>query len=200
MNARTCGTFRDRLVELGDGTLPALEAAETRAHLAGCAECAAESDLLRGLAAGRRSAPAGFAEGVLSAWRAGGSRRAVGGSGHATPARSPARLSVFGSGAPIAGGSGAGGEAGSGAGVPAPGRVGALRLAATAAGVLLVGTLFARGGFGTDPDPTEVASTVAEAGVAILPWPGDDGVLAGAPALDALSNDEIEALLEELDS
>jgi hypothetical protein len=72
-------------------------------------------------------------------------------------------------------------------------------MAAAVAGVLLVGALVARTGVVRDASPEEVA-LAQEAGLAILPWPGDDGLLAGAPALDALTDDEIEALLEELDS
>lgn len=76
----------------------------------------------------------------------------------------------------------------------------ALPLAAALAGILIVGAVIARTGFGPATPADDPAATQVEAGLAILPWPGDDGVLAGAPALDALTNDEIEALLEELDS
>ncbi|HUG02594.1 MAG TPA: zf-HC2 domain-containing protein [Longimicrobiales bacterium] len=174
MNGRTCGEFRDRLVEFRNGSLPALEAAETQAHTERCAECAAELALLGALARDRRSAPRGFAAGVLAAYRvkpAAGSARALRDS---APRRvKPAGRTRFGRRA--------------------------LPMAVAAAGILLAGVVLARG-IGPAAEPGDLGLTPAEASVAILPWPGHDGVLAGAPALDVLSNDEIEALLEELDS
>ncbi len=191
MNAQTCDGVRDRLTGLRDGTLPALEAAATRAHVARCASCAAELDLLGELAGARRKAPRGFAEGVLAAWRA--ERGEPAGTDSSAPASArDDQLRML-----------RAERAGSAAAQPRRPRLlgqGLLPVAATAAGVLLLGTLLARGGFRAEPDANALAVTAAEAGVSILPWPGDDGVLAGAPALDALSNAEIEALLEELDS
>jgi anti-sigma factor RsiW len=200
MNGRTCGEFRDRLVEFRNGNLPALEAAETQAHTERCAECAAELALLGALARDRRSAPRGFAAGVLAAYRAkpdsaayrvepdSATHRVEPGStayralpdsamhratpGSATRRAKPAGWTRFGPRA--------------------------LPRAAAAAGILLVGVVLARG-IGPAPESNDLGLMAAEASVAILPWPGDDGVLAGAPALDVLSNDEIEALLEELD-
>ncbi|MEN8374688.1 MAG: hypothetical protein ABFS34_04505 [Gemmatimonadota bacterium] len=89
----------------------------------------------------------------------------------------------------------AGGVAGAGRGA----RFRALPMAAAAAGVFLVGTVLVRAGFGPAADePGEQAAT--EAVLAVAPWPGEDGLLAGAPVLDALSNAELEALLKELES
>ncbi len=183
MKSTNCETVRDRLVELRRGTLSALEAAEVEAHLSRCEECAAEGDVLRALETARRSAPDGFAEGVLAAWRGDADRSAL-----AAPGARPLSLVAEDR------------ETVQPAARRARPAAQALPLAAAAAGVLLVGALLARTGFRAQPDATEVALSAAEAGVEILPWPGDDGVLAGAPALDALSNDEIEALLAELDS
>jgi anti-sigma factor RsiW len=173
MNGRACETFRDRLVEHTTGDLSALEAAETQAHLDRCEDCAAEAELLRGLAAARRAAPAGLADGILAAYRE-----------EASPGIAAYRD---------------GGPAVALRRVTRPAWFRGLPMAAAVAGVLLVGALVARTGVVRDAPPEEVA-LAQEAGMAILPWPGDDGLLAGAPALDALTDDEIEARLEELDS
>ena len=175
MNDGTCERFRDRLVEHLHGDLDALEAAETQAHVDRCRDCAAEVDLLREIGAARLSAPPGFAEGVLAAYDTGGRGT------HIAAFR----------------------EGGRGVAlhpVTRPAWLRGLPLAAALAGVLLVGAVVARGGFGPDAVPIEDAELLQEAGLAILPWPGDDGVIAGAPALDALTDAEIEALLEELES
>jgi anti-sigma factor RsiW len=175
MNDGTCERFRDRLVEHLHGDLDALEAAETQAHVDQCRDCAAELDLLRGLGGARKSAPSGFAEDVLAAYHAdeGATDMAAFREGGRGVALHP---------------------------VTRPAWLRGLPLAAALAGVLLVGAVIARGGFGPDVTPAEDAELLQEAGLAILPWPGDDGVLAGAPALDALTDAEIEALLEELES
>lgn len=175
MSDGTCERFRDRLVEHLHGDLDALEAAETQAHVDRCRDCAAELDLLRGLGGARRSAPPGFAEDVLAAYEA---------------AQGATAIAAF-------------REGGRGVAlhpVTRPAWLRGLPLAAALAGVLLVGALIARGGFGPDAVSTADAELVQEAGLAILPWPGDDGVIAGAPVLDALTDAEIEALLEELES
>lgn len=155
MNGRTCEAVRERLVDMHLGTVPALEAAETRAHLDGCNACAAEATVVAALADTRRRAPEGFAERVLASYADTGAKRRW-----ARPTLS-------------------------------------LPLAAAAAGVLLAGALLVRGG--SAPDDVVVMAEVADAGLNLVPWPGDDGMLAGAPALDALSTEELEALLEELD-
>ncbi|HSM36250.1 MAG TPA: zf-HC2 domain-containing protein [Longimicrobiales bacterium] len=175
MNDGTCERFRDRLVDHLHRDLDALEAAETQAHVDRCGDCAAELDLLRGLGEARRSAPPGFAEGVLAA--------------HDAAARAT-DIAAF-------------REGGRGVAlhpVTRPAWLRGLPLAAALAGVLLVGAVVVRGGFGPDAVPAEDAELLQEVGLAILPWPGDDGVIAGAPSLDALTDAEIEALLEELES
>ena len=189
MNGRACETFRDRLVEYRAGALPALDAAATRAHLDRCADCAAEAELLRDLDGGRRTAPEGFAERVMAAYRGERAAPVASAPGLAT---APLRVTAAAPGPSAATGRLRG--AGFGA------RFRALPLAAALAGILIVGAVIARTGFGPGTPADDPAVMQAEAGLAILPWPGDDGVLAGAPALDALTNDEIEALLEELDS
>lgn len=84
----------------------------------------------------------------------------------------------------------------------------AVALAATAAGVLLLGRSV------LDREPGDAAPggapvPVAEAsgsvlGEALAPpysgWPGADGVLAGSVVLQDLSDDELELLLQEMDS
>lgn len=175
MNGRACETVRDRLVEYRAGALPALDAAATRAHLDRCAECASEVELLRDLDGARRTAPEGFTERVMAAYR--GERAGLAAS---VPGRAVVSGRLRGTGFAA--------------------RFRALPVAAALAGILIVGAVIARTGFGPAMPADDPAATQVEAGLAILPWPGDDGVLAGAPALDALTNDEIEALLEELDS
>ena len=94
-------------------------------------------------------------------------------------------------------------RAGAGAGAPEPRingwRVGALAAAALA--VVVTAAVLVRQAEPTD----EAAELVAAAGTeldapAVAEWPGGDGLLAGAPVLGELSEAELEALLEEMES
>ncbi len=143
-----CETVREQLPELSAGLLSPTRVTEVERHLASCAECRAELELLALLRRARPEPPTPMAEGIMRAL----SER---------PA--PASRPWWG-----------------------------LAAAAVAAVALGIGVLPSR----TDRTG-DVPSYVAAHGDDGL-WLGEDGTIAGAPALDALSEEELEALLEEI--
>lgn len=153
MSDERCAEVRLALPEWvragGDGH----STAELARHVAECAGCSAEAELLRLLVVGRPVVPEGLTERI---------RASV-----AAPAR----------------------------GAPAGRRPWwGLAAAAVAAVALGVGTLSDREGV-----PAEVPAYVTEL-AGNDPWLSGDGEIAGAPALDDLSDAALEALLEELAS
>lgn len=65
-----CADIRDRLPDWVAGRLAASEADRVTLHVRGCADCAAEAELLRGLVATHPSAPAELASRIVAAARA----------------------------------------------------------------------------------------------------------------------------------
>jgi hypothetical protein len=63
----TCDGVRDALPDALAGTLPREETQPILAHVAGCADCSAEAELLRALLRHPERAPAGLAERVRAA-------------------------------------------------------------------------------------------------------------------------------------
>ena len=193
MNVVSCEDFRHRVPDLAGGRLDAASAGRVGAHAAACAACAAELELARLLFAARAEPPAGLADRIVTAVR---TDRATGTAwGEAGPrAVAAARAAVVegpGDGArvPVALRSRRG---------PRPAAYGyrpwwgvaAAGLAALAVGIGV------QTGTGPDvlADVPVYAREIEESG----PWISDDGLLAGAPALDGLSEEALRRLLEEL--
>jgi anti-sigma factor RsiW len=160
MNETVCADMVDRLPDWVAGRLDASGAARVGAHVAVCARCAAEAELVRGLHAARPLAPAGLAARIADAARADVGR-----------ARGPAVRRRL-----------------------AP----AWALSAAAVLVLAVGTsvLMERSEPPVEPAPTEIAGLTVDDDAGV--WIADDALVAGAPVLEELSDDDLAALLEEM--
>jgi hypothetical protein len=142
-----CGAVRELLPDLAAGRLPAADGARIESHLARCADCRAELDLVLLLYTTRIEAPAGLLDRIT--------RTSI--------ARRPART-WWG--------------------------ISAAAIAALALGIGIV----------SDEAPTtgsDVPAFVREAEEGEI-WLSDDGLVAGAPALDDLSDEALIELLDQL--
>jgi hypothetical protein len=146
-NTLHCGDVREVIPELVAGRLPAADAARAQGHLATCADCRAELDLVRLLYASRADVPASLVDRIM--------RDPI--------ARRPART-WWG--------------------------ISAAAIAALALGIGVVSDDASAPG-------AEVPAFVREAEEGEI-WLSDDGLVAGAPALDDLSDEALLQLLDEL--
>lgn len=168
----TCGEVLDRLPDWSAGRLAEAEAGALTEHLAGCASCAAEAEVVGSLVATRPAPPLDLAARIAAAARSDVERE------HAI-----ARVSAKGS---------------------ARARVPAWALSAAAVLALAFGTTWIDRPQETLPAVSPTAAALGEVPVenglavenAVLI--SDDGVVAGAPVLDELSDDNLVALLEEM--
>ena len=142
-----CGAIRELIPDLAAARLPAAAAARVESHLAGCAGCRAELDVVRLLYGSKADAPAGLLDRIVGA----------------THARRPSRT-WWG--------------------------VSAAAIAALALGIGIVSD-------DASPPAGEVPAFVREAEEGEI-WLSDDGLVAGAPALDDLSDEALLELLDEL--
>lgn len=171
MKERSCRELADLLPDHVAGRLAVEESGRMERHLRACADCAAELVLLRALAASRPAVPSGLAARISAAALA---DRAPGAGPRGRPHDPDRRTSG------------------------APGWRRRLRpawaLPVAAALVLALGTALLReagrgpSGLGevAVDDPSEV-------------WLGEEGVVAGAPVLDELSDEVLVTLLAELE-
>jgi anti-sigma factor RsiW len=177
MTHRDCETVRDLLPGIISGSLPPEEAAAVEDHLNSCQDCREELEVVTSVREGLASdmaVPAGLEATIQARVREEMGR----------PARAKTQ-EPEGRGRRVR---------------PAFGRrpwARAWVLSAAAVGILALGTslLWNGGGPAVDPDLLEVASQD-------LPpeaWLWDDGMIAGAPVFDGLSEEELESLLEELE-
>lgn len=171
MNGSNCEGMLDRLPDWAAGRLSADDAEAVRSHVDGCATCREAWEVVRLLAeAGPRPVPAGLEARLRTAVR------------EAAEGAEPRPL-----------------RRGSGAGVR-PWRVPSWGLAAAAGIVLAVATpvLVERMGdsAAATVDDAEVVTAVADR--LPSPWLDDEGIVAGAPVLDDLTDEDLERLLEEM--
>lgn len=171
MNATDCSEILDRLPELAAGEVPAGEAERVHAHLRACADCRADWEIVQLLEeAGPRPVPAGLEGRIVRELRA------------AEP--SPPMPA-----APRHGGGARGRRW-----IPRWG------LAAAAGVVLAVATPVLVERMGDNavvaPDPIELEEAVGDR--LPSPWLDEEGIVAGAPVLDGLSDEALEQLLEEM--
>lgn len=191
MNEQRCDTVRDALPALARDRLDSARAAGVRRHLAGCADCRAELELVSALATSQPHAPDGLAERVSAGLAARGATTspAAGPSSTTRPWRRRAPWLAVG-----------------------------LAAAAVIALVLawprgaertpepVVATAAADRATSPEPlalaDPDEGHGPVApDFGVGgAADWPGANGVVGGSVTLDDLSYEQMEALLKELES
>jgi len=149
MNDEACGSVRALIPDFAAGRLGTAEVGLLKDHVAACADCRAELDLVRLLYAGRAEAPAALLERIT---RSAVSQR---------PARTWWGIS-------------------------------AAAIAALALGIGIVSDQAS--------DPTlEVPAFAREAEEGEI-WLSDDGLVAGAPALEDLSDEALLELLDELTS
>lgn len=151
MNEATCGTVRELIPDVVSERLGEGASAMVDAHVATCAECRHELELVRALRASPVAVPAGLASRVSRAARLdrGGSRRPWWG-------------------------------------------ISAAAVAALALGI----------GMASEPTtpavPALAPAFASENETEAELWLSEDGLLAGAPALEALSDEALLELLEEL--
>ena len=180
MTDQSCEMFRELLPGLVHGRLEPEERSRTEAHLAECGECRREGDLLATVFRHRPEPPSDLEDRIRTrVWEEfgtdGGSAADVSGIDLDRGDRRP-RLPLFGKRFPI------------------PGAV----LPAAAVVVLALGTalLWTPGSPDVEQEPIQVVLTDDPLPEAYL-W--DDGLVAGAPLLDGLSEDDLVVLLEELE-
>jgi len=172
MNDMSCGEARDLMPDLVNGRLGPEPTARLEAHVAGCAECGTELRLVRMIYASRPEVPEGLAASVGAAVLA----------DHRSRRRVPAERAA---------------AAGVGRRRVERGRpdrpwwgVAAAAIAAVALGIGI------RSGPAREA-PSVVPSYGYEVGEGGL-WLTDDGLLAGAPSLEGLTDEALMRLLEEL--
>lgn len=177
MTHRDCETIRDLLPGVISGSLSPEEAAAVEDHLASCQDCRQEFEVVRSVREGLASylaVPAGLEASIRARVREEMGRSAVANIPESEGRRREGR--------------------------PAFGRrpwARAWVLSAAAVGILALGTslLWNGGGPAVDPGLLEVASQEQPPEA----WLWDDGMVAGAPVFDGLSDEELEALLEEFE-
>ena len=166
-----CGFYGDALVDLERGRLGGERARRVERHAAGCAECRDALEVIRVVRRRPAPVPAGL-EGRIRA----AVRRATREPEEAVPTGSP--------------------SAGSKSAWRVGRRVWALPLAVAAALAIWLG-----GGLtGTDTDAGDASADVVTEYDPYGSWPATDGVVAGDVVLSELSVEELEALLEEMES
>lgn len=153
MMDETCGTVRELIPDFAGRRLPAAERTGVERHVDQCAECAAELQLVRMVAAGRPRVPAGLLERLLTTVETGLS------AGRSRPPRTWWAVSA----------------------------------AAVAALALGIG-MSSRAVVETPADVPGYAYEVEEGDI----WVSDDGLVAGAPLFDDLSDDALLQLLDEI--
>jgi anti-sigma factor RsiW len=173
MSSLDCQRVRDILPDLVGGRLDPDQAQQVQEHLAGCPDCAGELKVVRAVFDARPPVPEG-----LEARIQGQVRDRF--EGHRSAGVEE----------------GQGGER-PGTVLPFRRRVPVWALSAAAVVILALGTsrIWNNGSPNGMLDPTEIAAQdpLPEA------WLLDDGMIAGAPVFDDLSDDELEALLEEFE-
>jgi len=173
MTTMTCDSVRELLPERIHAVLPAELEGAVESHLASCEGCQEEARLLEALRSVRPEAPQGLEAAILARLQAEGPP-ALRGMGNPSDA--------------------------SGKVIPLWGRrwlgLPAWGLSAAALVVLALGTGLIWNQKGTElvQEPVELASQDG----APEAWLWDDGMVAGAPVFDGLSDEDLEALLEEM--
>ncbi len=174
MSDLTCQDVRPLLPDWASRMLPSVQSVGVEAHLATCGECAAEAEVLQALRSGRAQAPEGLAGRIQDALRPSLESSE-------TAPRPPMEDSRRG-----------GGPAPWWAPLQRPG------LAAAAVAVLALGTAViwpqVRGG-----PPLPDLGMDLEAPLMGEVWEEDAGIVAGAPVLEELSDEQLLILLEELE-
>ncbi|HUH13727.1 MAG TPA: hypothetical protein VMK65_11480 [Longimicrobiales bacterium] len=171
MTHMSCEDVSDRLAELAGDRAPD---GALDAHIQGCRACAGELALLAALRAGTPAAPAGLRESILARVADVEPSRAWAWSAPRLVAWRAPRLGPW---------------------------WGAGALAAAGLAAVVIGGALLRGeGPGAEAAELLASSEVELDGPALAEWPGADGLLAGAPVLAELSEEELETLLEEMES
>jgi anti-sigma factor RsiW len=176
MKGRDCETIRDLLPEFGAGSMAPEERRVIEAHLATCQDCEQELGVLTALRDARPEVPPGLEARIQARIRAEMAEDLA-------PAGAETRSAV---GRRV---------------IPIPSRwrsiAPAWALSAAAIVILALGTavIWNRSPMTPIEDPIQVASQepLPEA------WLWDDGMVAGAPVFDGLSDEDLEALLKELE-
>jgi anti-sigma factor RsiW len=170
MNGYDCDSVRDLLPQHASGGLGTLDADRVRTHLAFCTECRAEAELVELIQSTLDPLPDGFEARVLAAVHQ-NAIRPVGAPSPATPRTRTVRQ------------------------WPVPFALAATIAAAVVGGVVVL----ERAGARLTGNDTAFDSDAP--GMSILSWAAaDDAMLHGGTVLQELTVEELEQLLEELDS
>lgn len=188
MSGEICDRIRDLLPAWASEALPGEERSMVESHLASCRACRGEAEVVSRLLEARPRAPQGLEERIQSRLR----EEMVQDTGQDSPFGPRERGEE---GAPPAGLSG-------------PRRFGSWipswALPAAAVVVLALGIGVLMDGMdgtpdGLGPEPRLEPVRVAAESPAPEEWLWDDGLVAGAPVLEDLTEDELMALIEELE-
>lgn len=175
MNGRDCETIRDHLPEFGSGSVAPEIGRMIEAHLASCQDCEKELGVLLALRSARPKVPAGLEARIQARIREEMAEE-LARAGDETQSRGSRVIPIFTRWRSVA---------------PA------WALSAAAIVILALGTavIWNRGPTKPIEDPILVASQepLPEA------WLWDDGIVAGAPVFDGLSDEDLEALLKEFE-
>jgi hypothetical protein len=171
MNPSECEIYRDLLPELAAGSLSPSDSEKLRIHLSSCTKCSEELGLLKTLRMSRPPVPQGLEDRIRARVREE--------FGEGTLEQSGGRKTTV---------------------VPISSRrrlvpTWALSAAAVVILALGIGVIGNNGELEVVQDPIVVASQdpLPEA------WLWDDGMVAGAPVFDGISDEDLEALLEEFE-
>ncbi len=169
---RACETYTDALVEHAAGRLPAARLADLEAHLADCGACRAELAVVRCLRSSPVTTPPGLETRIREAVLV-----------EARPGKREPAVSLI---RPRRGRA------------RAPWLPWALPAAAAATLALVWAGLGGRG----SGSPAEDAATLAttESYEPFGAWPASDGIVAGEPVLVDLSEEQLQTLLEDMES
>ncbi|MFH1764241.1 MAG: zf-HC2 domain-containing protein [Gemmatimonadota bacterium] len=174
MKSRDCETIRDRIPEFSAGVVTPEEGGMIEAHLVSCADCQEDLEVIMAVRGARPEVPSDLEARIQARIRKEMTRERSAGSGEDSRQTNPA-IPIFGRRrfAP------------------------AWALSAAAVVILALGTgvIWNRQAPDLFQDPIVVASQepLPEA------WLWDDGMVAGAPVFDGLSDEELEALLKEFE-
>ncbi len=175
----SCDTILDRLPDWVANRLDPVETASIERHLEGCPDCRAEAELLRALRdAGPAQVPVGLEERIHAAARAELAESA---------GTRPIPLTV---------------ESGGATGTPGarrPRSVPSWALGAAAVFVLALGTPLLVDRMEESDASLPVSGEPAIDEPIATVWASADGLIAGAPAIESLTDEELALLLEEFE-
>jgi hypothetical protein len=171
MSDTTCEVVRPLLPDWVANALEQSAAESVRLHVLACEQCRSESETLRALLRARPVPPEHLAARIQQALRADRPAIPPAGSGDAQDGRSPGFFGWLGSG---------------------PAGLAAAAVVVLALGTAVIWPQVRDRVQAPGPEASPVSSMLLDS------WSGDDGIIAGAPVLEELTDEQLLTLLEEL--